>query len=362
MRTAKMLAGLFLLSSLALGAQAGQLWTCTASGPVTVGLPWTQAPSTRVWVKGAAGQWQQLPVQLNDQRLILQLDPAVMGGGTMLVVIDPPAGLVLNDNAAPQVVGLKADGKRLPLQTTVDLGTSAQSPRSLLVAVRDAANALDRASLKVSLDGQALTGKQLRVETPSRREARVTAQLPEVEYGRHEILLTVADNSPQANRLRLAVRFQRLDTTNLALASLGSKITVDSCFEGYPSTVCLNDGVTALPGDTCPNELTWASSEADADHWVQVEFAKPVTLREATFFWAAYTNAIHTPKYFEVQVPEGTGWRTLYKSPDTGEKPQLATTAKFCPVTTDRLRLFVPAGKGSESRPRLLWLAEIQAR
>lgn len=362
MRIAKMLAGLILLLTAALDVHAGQLWTCTASGPVTIGLPWTQAPTTAVWVKGAAGQWQQLPTEVSDQRLILQLDPAVMGGGTMLVVIDPPADLVLNDNVAPRLVGMKVDGKGLPLQATVDAGTSSQSPRSLLVAVRDAANALDRGSLKVSLDGQALTGKQLRVEMPSRREARVTAQLPEVEYGRHEILLSLADSSPQANRLQLTVRYQRLDTTNLALASLGAKVAVDSAFEGYSSLVSLNDGVTALPGDTCPNELTWASAETDADHWAEVTFPKPVTLREATFFWAAYTTAIHTPKYFEVQVPEGTGWRTLYKSPDTGEKPQLATTAKFCPVTTDRLRLLVPAGKGSESRPRLLWLAEIQAR
>jgi len=38
------------------------------------------------------------------------------------------------------------------------------------------------------------------------------------------------------------------------------------------------------------------------------------------------------------------------------------TTARFDPVTTSKFRVFMPAGKGSATRPNLLWVAEVKAR
>lgn len=356
-----LLVGLVLVSGLLCGLATADSLSATSTGPVKVTVPYTKA-SPRIFVRGGQGLWQPAQFTQSKGTLTFHLDPGQLGGPTVMLLLDPPAGLNLNDDRAPQLVGLKADGKGLSLASPVDLGTSPTAPKTLLAAFRDVENGIDAASLKVLVDGQLLGGRQLQVQ-PGPRELRVTAALPALEYGRHEIALSVRDTSPQANLATVRVRLQRLDTTNLALAALGAKVTVDSCFPGYESLVALNDGVTALPGDTCPNELTWASAETDTDHWAEVQLPRPQLLKEVTVFWAAYTDRVYSPQHYAIQVPEGEGWKAVYESPAAGEKPgSPVTTARFCLLKTDRFRVFMPAGQGAAIRPRLLWIAEIQAR
>lgn len=352
---------LVLLEALAGAACAASVLTSTATGPVSLSVPWTEEGKPQVWMRGAVGPWQPAAFTQAQGKLVFELDPARLGGATVMLLIDPPPDMVLNDDTPPLLMGLKADGRPLPTASPVDLGVGKDAPRQVLAAFRDRENRVDPQSLKVLVDGDPLTSRALQVET-QRGMVRVVATLPDLEYGKHEIVLSARDTSPQANALEVRLRFQRQDTSNVALASLGATVEVDSCFPGYESLVPINDGNTALSGDSCGNDVTWASAETESDHWAQVNLPQPTTIREVTIYWAAYTEVAHTPQQFEVQVQEGDNWVPVYKSPAQGEKSQPVSTARFDPRTVSSLRVFMPAGKGSEGRPRLLWIAEIQAR
>ncbi len=350
-----------LIGAFVKAVDAASVLTSTASGPVSLSVPWTDSGKPQVWMRGAKGPWQPAPFQQAEGKLIFELNPAALGGATVMLLIDPPPGMVLNDDTPPLLMGLKADGKPLPTASPVNLGVSKGAPRQILAALRDRENRVDPQSLKVLVDGDPLTGEALRVE-PQVGMLRVAATIPDLEYGKHEIVLSARDTSPQANQLEVKLQLQRQDTSNVALASLGATVRVDSCFPDYESLTPLNDGNTTLSGVSCGNDVTWASAETESDHWVQVNLPKPTTIREVTIYWAAYTEVAHTPRYFEVQVPDGNNWVPVYKSPAAGEKAQPVTTARFEPRTVSSLRVFMPAGKGSEGRPKLLWIAEIQAR
>jgi hypothetical protein len=139
-------------------------------------------------------------------------------------------------------------------------------------------------------------------------------------------------------------------------------VAVDSSFPGYESLTPINDGSTTLSGTSCGNDVTWASTETPADHWVEVTLPKPTPIKEVSIYWAAYTDVVHSPKAFQVQIPEGDGWKAVYASPAEGEKESRVTTARFAPVTVSKFRVFMPAGKGSATRPNLLWVTEVKAR
>jgi hypothetical protein len=350
-----------MLGAVLSAAQAASVHTSTATGPVTLSLPWAEGGTPKVWLRGAEGPWQPAAFRQAEGKLVFDLDPAKLGGATVMLLIDPPADMILNDDTAPLLMGLKADGKPLATKSPVDLGVSKEAPRQLVAAFRDRDNRVAPDSLKVLVDGDPVTGEALQVES-QRGMVRVVATLPDLEYGKHEIVLSVRDTSPQANELVVRLRLQRQDTSDVALSSLGATVKVDSCFGGYESLAPINDGNTALPGDSCGNDIAWASAETDSDHWAEVTLPKPTSLREVTVYWAAYTELAHTPQYFEVQVRQGDAWVPVYQSPAAGEKAQPVTTARFAPTTVSSFRIFMPGGKGSTGRPKLLWIAEIQAR
>ncbi len=342
-------------------ACAASVLTSTATGPVSLSIPWSDGGTPKVWLRGAAGPWQPAEFQQAEGKLIFNLDPAQHGGATVMLLIDPPADMVLNDDTAPLLFGLKADGKPLPTVSPVDLGVSKDAPRRLLAAFRDRENRVDPQSLKLLVDGDPVTGEALSIE-PQPGMVRVAADLPDLEYGKHEIVLSARDTSPQANTAEVRLQFQRQDTTNVALASLGATVTTDSCFPDYESLAPINDGNTTLPGDSCGNDVTWASAETEDDHWAQVTLPKPTSLKEVTVYWAAYTATPHSPQQFELQVQQGDAWVSVYQSPAEGEKAQPVTTVRFAPQTVSAFRIYMPGGKGSVGRPKLLWIAEIQAR
>jgi hypothetical protein len=234
------------------------------------------------------------------------------------------------------------------------------TPLRIVYIAREADNALKRGSVKVSLNGRELS--RTRVESRPDGSLWVRAKLPAVDYGSHEVRYWVTDNSPQRNRLEGIVKFARQDLDNFALAAHGTTMTVDSSFPGYESTAPLQDGNITLPGDTLPGTITWASAETDSPHWVEIDLGRERTVREVTVYWANYTDRLNTSHTVEVQVPKTDGWRSIYRSPSTGEAPAQLTTFTFEPVTTQRLRIWQPAGGGGIHRPNLMWLAEVEVR
>lgn len=333
---------------------------CT--GPTILSLPWVGAGAPRVYMRAEKGKWVPAKFTSDDGRLTFQLNPAELGSGNIMLIIDPPAGLALNDVKSPVFSDVTVDGKPVKTGTPVDLGKVKAAPRKVRATVKDAANALDSEGLKVMLDQEALPARQWRVCSVGPKQAQVEIRLKQMEYGPHELLVTAADTAPEPNESSLRVVFNLLDFGNLALASMGAKVSVSDSFGGYESVTPINDGVTTMPGDSCGPDITWASAEVEADHWVEVTLPKPEEIKEISVYWAAYTHVTHTPRHFKIQVPEGTGWKAVYASPSEGEKVSSVSTARFAPVKVSKFRVFMPKGQGSTSRPNLLWIGEIKAR
>jgi hypothetical protein len=352
---------LVLVASLLASAVCAETLQAVCTATTTIGVAYS-GKSPRVFIRVGEGRWRPAEVKLVEGRLTFELDPAKLGAANILLLIDPPAGLVLDDFEGPALVAVKIDGKPTASGSTVDLGNVTHLPGEVAVTFKDAANALAADGFQVQVDGDPLPRRQFRVTKISAKEAAVKLSMPQVDYGAHEIAIAAGDASPQANGTTLRLRFNYLEAGNVALAALGAQAAVDSCFPGYESLAALNDGVTTMPGDHCGNDLSWASAETSTDHWAEITLPRPTLIREVTVYWAAYTSVYHTPRQFEVQIPEGAGWKALYHSPAGGEKPALLTTARFDPVTTSKFRVYMPNGQGPVSRPDLLWIGEIKAR
>ncbi len=340
---------------------AAQAYRVQFSSPVTVALPVPAVVKPVVQVRAADGCWRPADCRLEQGRLVISLDPARLGGSRAMLLVNPPADMDIADARAPRLTAARVGRDYHTARSEIFLGVASDWPRRIVLSIADAENALDPRSLSLSLDGAPLT-RRVRLRNLSPRAVTVRARLPKSDYGDHVLRYAIADASPQGNTLEGTIRFARFDMTNYVLAAHGTKLSADSYFSSYPSLACLQDGDVKLPGNTLPNDISWASEETGTPHWVQVDFDRPRSLHEVVVYWANYSHEPHTARVFEVQVPAPGGWQTLYRSPEGGEKPAACTTAGFAPRTVTRFRVFQPAGAGSPSRPNLMWLAEIEAR
>lgn len=335
---------------------------CTA--PVQLALPLAaQNDTLQAFIRAGEGPWQPATYELDDGRIIFQLRPAQLGGGHIMLLIDPPADLDIHDTSQPQLVGLKVDEKPLPAEQRVHLGASSDAPQQIRAGFVDAENALDLASVLATLNGLRLPAERISVTSPDPRKATVTVELGHVEYGRHRAVISIADASPMANAAQVSVDFERADTTNFLLASVADiKMQASSHFPNYESLAALNDGFQELSGVSCGNDVSWASSEGPSDHWLEVTMPQERTVKEVTIYWAYAGATYHTSQNILIQVPDNGAWRNVYTSPPEGHQPGPCTTFAFDPVTADRLRIYQPAGGGGAGRPNLMWLAEVEAR
>jgi len=363
MRTACVLpAVLALVAGLWGNANAeGLAYRVSFSTSVVLALPADTGAEPAVYVRGQGEDWRPGEYTLEDGRIVMSLDPGTFKGGKALILINPPADMDIHDKTAPGLLDVAVDGVSRGAEPSVDLGASERWPRRVVVKLRDESNKLDPASAAVLLDGEPVAGVSAAPSTDA-RAMLLRARLGKVDYGDHRLSYSVADASPQQNRLTGTVSFGRYDMKNLALAAHGTKLTPDSCFSGYDDMAVLQDGVKPEAGSSLPGTVSWASAETPSPHWVEVEFAQPQTVKEVTVYWANYSHDPHTSRFFEVQIPEGDEWKTVYGSPDEGEKPATCTTAEFPPVTLSKLRVYQPGESGSESRPNLMWLTEIEVR
>ncbi len=356
------IAVLLITGAAASGPLSADIYILTANVPVRVAAPIQQASGDMVvFIKAKGGQWQQPQYQVEGDRIILSPNPKELGGTELFLVINPPPELDLSDDNPPILLGIKGDGKPLRLEAVVDMGATLAPPQVLTWGVADRENALDLASLKVVLDGELVIDDRVSVTAVSSRQAGITVNLGDLEYGSHEISVKIADAFPQSNELQLKATVTKLATTNwMQAASDSVEVKVDSHYmTSYPSVAPLTDGFC---GEGSSNDVTWASAEDDQPHWIEIKLPQPRPLKEVTVYWANTGSTFHTSQNVQVQVPEDGGWKTVYTSPKQGLGAERCTTFFFDEVTTDRFRVYQPAGGGTSQRPNLMWVAEVEAR
>ncbi|MEN6544728.1 MAG: hypothetical protein ABFE07_01655 [Armatimonadia bacterium] len=320
----------------------------------------THAHASDIYFKARDGKWRPLPAKVSPGGVIsFTLDPAQLAAGATTIVLDMPRGINLDDAAAPQLLGLKLDGRALKDAPQVDLDWLPAHPRMLTLAIRDAANPLDRSSLKLEVNGQPLAPNQMHLTlADGGKSLRLVAPIGDLLSKQGSFVNTIsfrlADLSPQQNSLTRTLTYRCLQSVKESPTLL-----VDSSYGGYEDLKVMTDGKIMTPGQTTYGS-TWASQEEPGDHWVVFAWPEQRELREAKVFWANFGGVFHAPRELLVQTWDGQKWVTQQTLRDA--RADVSTTIPFGPVTTSRLRLLQPDGKGHAVRPTIMWITEIEVR
>lgn len=136
-----------------------------------------------------------------------------------------------------------------------------------------------------------------------------------------------------------------------------AQVTVDSSYSGYDASP-INDGVIQAQ-DVHWAKQAWASADDGKAHWIELKFAAPVTINRASLYWSLDAGVPRTSQEVQVQVPQGAGWRTVATLNAARPVPQSEIKLDQL-VTTDRVRLWQPEGKGPVNRPGLMWVREVE--
>jgi len=76
-------------------------------------------------------------------------------------------------------------------------------------------------------------------------------------------------------------------------------------------------------------------------------------------YWSMDAGTPKTSQEVRLQVLEGEDWRTVQTVMPAGlEQETVLELAE--PVSTDRLRLLQPAGRGPQARPNIMWVREVE--
>jgi len=313
-----------------------------------------------LYFKAANGKWLPLAATSDPARGVISfsLDPAQIKGGATMIVFDLPKGIDLNDEQAPVVSGVKCDGAPLRNAPTVDLDWLPVHPQAMTIALTDANNPIDAASLVVRVNGQVLTPKQahLAFSDKAHRTARLQVALGELLKAQNRIDNTiewrVSDLSPQRNTLTRVLRYRCLGEVTES-----PTLVAQSSYEGYTDLKVLTDGKMMQPGETTYGS-TWAAEEVPGDHWLVMAWPQAQQLHGVEVFWAVYEGVYHAPLALLVQTWDGSRWvtqKSLKQVPATA-----STVIEFAPVQSTRLRLLQPDGMGNPVRPNIMWITEIK--
>ncbi|MBM3500897.1 MAG: discoidin domain-containing protein [Armatimonadetes bacterium] len=325
----------------------------------SAGAPDLSPAAGSVFVASPAGAWHPASADRFPGGVTIRLDPEPTSFGRLRLLVDPPTQVDIHDRTPPRITGLKVDGKPKAPEAEVALGRGDWQPARIAVGVEDAESPVAEADVVFVVDGRRHGYGEGSV---AKQGDTYALDLPDLDLGQHTVVFTAADASPQQNEARLILTWERVLPDNYCLAEAGATLTVDSHFPNYPDVIPLQDGRTRLPGDHCRNDVSWASAESPDPHWVEIDFGQVRRITRVSLGWAYYAGVYHTSQNWEVQLPDGNGWRTVWAAPPNGLEPRPFTTARWGFAVTRKLRIYQPPGGGPQGRPDLLWLAEVMAR
>ncbi|MCX7597324.1 MAG: hypothetical protein N2512_00430 [Armatimonadetes bacterium] len=195
--------------------------------------------------------------------------------------------------------------------------------------------------------------------TASQELSAKVAFSPELPSGSYLVSVTVrTDRGTVVERCEVPLlHILPLPDGNLALASSGCEVAVDSCYYGYDARP-VNDGVVN-PMGMAFNKAAWAAAEGDQEHWVEIQWPSPQSVSRVLVYWNIENDAVWTSQRILVQARDGESgeWKTLAEATPPAGEP--VTEVRFAPFTTRTLRILQPKDCGPRKRPRLMWLREV---
>jgi hypothetical protein len=135
------------------------------------------------------------------------------------------------------------------------------------------------------------------------------------------------------------------------------RVEADSTYSGY-TTRALTDGVRDTTG-VAWNEAAWASDETGGPHWVRITFPEPTTVHTLSVYWNIESGVTYASRYGAVIGYTESGEKVVLGE-FANQKPVPITSTEFASRKLKAIELRQPSRGGSEARPNLMWLSEIE--
>ena len=135
------------------------------------------------------------------------------------------------------------------------------------------------------------------------------------------------------------------------------RVEADSTYSGY-TTKALTDGVRVTTG-VAWNEAAWASDETGGPHWVRITFPEPTTVHALSVYWNIEGGVTYASQHGMVIGYTESGEK-MALGEFVNQKPVPTTSTEFTPRKLRAIELLQPSRGGSEARPNLMWLSEIE--
>lgn len=173
-------------------------------------------------VRGADGEWREVPVEQAEGRVTVRLAPADGPGGRATLVVNKPAWMRLDDDAPPLLLTVALGEEGIAVNGELDLGVVDADAPPLTVRVADERNPVDPASFRLALSGAPGPAQVTARAGPPERTGEFVVELPRLAPGSYRGEFVVTDMSPQGNALRVPVR---LAVFGIAVAEDLSRVT-----------------------------------------------------------------------------------------------------------------------------------------
>lgn len=284
--------------------------------------------------------------------------PLVSPQGTTEFAYSIAQGVELNDFEAPIVRSVLVNG--LPISpvdgTQRYLLSLLDATKEVEIVVEDALNSVEPNETFALLDGELLS-----LSFERGKKVGISCLMEGSKIGRHCLEFVVGDNAPIPNLSRLSFEYEVVDASNYIRSRPGvASVEVDSNYMGYPSVAPLTDGVNALPGSTAENDVTWASLDNGAEHWIRVELKSEVDAHAFDIYWPRLTNC---SQFVEAQVLRDGKWVTVASSGKKAQAPTLLTSMVPDGVIRGKVfRFYQPENGGPASREGIMWVCEVVIR
>jgi len=171
----------------------------------------------------------------------------------------------------------------------------------------------------------------------------------------YKVIVTAASGAVELGRGESTV--VRFPASRNLLADTNAEVRVDSTFAGY-SIDPLRDGIVDVEGLSW-SESAWASADMAVPHWVEVRWPSPQRISRATVYWAEDSGTYFRSNHYRFQYLSRGKWNDVSDTKTETAGPG-RTRHEFSPLTVDGIRLWQETGGGSDSRPNLLWIRELE--
>ena len=339
---------------------AFQVYRLQTMGALQISIP-VDPGITEAKYRTADGKWRALPGQIKDGVLQLSIELSDIENGRTTLLIGVPKGVNMDDQQPPTVVRFEVDGTSYGAVNTVNLGGVKKGPEKVVIEVKDKLNALQLKSLRVNVNGKAMTASEpgIAFQPTDPKSGVITIDLKQLLpaiLAQNSVSVYIDDCAVDDEAPTCSLSFRYIPPQTLAD---GTVVSIDS-FDSNPGWAkwwVMFDGVKMDTSYSTTAGYTWLSAGDSQPHWVRLEFPKPKPVKEVAIWWAYY-QGYRTSVAYKVETLQGDKWVTQAEVKD--QKPMQVSRHSFGPVETKAVRVWQSAMAGHPTEPQIMWISELE--